>query len=633
MEPDENPQILSSTIGITVSENDAVDGALTASGALLSARTGSGSSFELDQTGGRLAHLQSGSNALIGTTFAEKYEVLSFLGKGGMSVVYQVRHLFTGKLAALKVLHTHLAQQEMTVKRFRQEAQTSGALVHPGIMSVQDFGVNKDGVPYLVMDFIEGESLSDLLKTQGPLELDSFLNLMVQVSGALAYAHQKHVIHRDLKPSNIMVTSFQGKQNAKIVDFGIAKIVQNNSAQQLTQTGDLFGSPLYMSPEQCSGRRLDGRSDIYALGCVMYELLSGTPPHVGETILETINKHNNELPPPLKSPQIDSEVKGRLELLILKCLAKDVDERFQSASEIESELRSISLSQKGGVLSRLSSAWSLSKAKRAARKKNFMPLLVLTLAVSCLFSTAALLFITHLGQRSQESLSESQAIISEHSKIERDLLNLHRLAESYAIDRLPGSLPEFKATVKALKRKFDRQEKNLQRRPADLASFKQNRPLYEADLNKTLNILSKLSAGRGWNLEDMSLTAELRQVKNHGIKDILDVPQEETRLHRQARSVKQAHQITTIVLLLSCGLNVVVIISLFIFFLRSKRLGALAERASRLTVGKVKDEDDSGAGDDIAELDNVLQELASALSEAEQREKELLARLNAQNSD
>ncbi|MBX9573637.1 MAG: serine/threonine protein kinase [Candidatus Obscuribacterales bacterium] len=335
---------------------------------------------------------------LTGKILCDKFELTAFLGSGGMSEVYKARHIVTGKIVAVKILHQKLAKEENTSKRLKQEAQAAGALTHSSILSVHDFGVDSAGTPFLVMDFLDGVSLSDILKKEGPLPLDRFLTIIQQVASALAHAQQQNVVHRDLKPSNIMILK-EGKDRAKIVDFGIAKLVDpnNEASQRLTQTGELFGSPLYMSPEQCTGAPVDPRSDIYALGCVMFEALSGKTPHMGETVFDTIHRHINSSPPPLIAAQLEPQVRDRLEGIILKCLAKNPADRYQSAASIEAELRKIELSEASGIISRIGSAWSLAQAKYLAKRKNNVPLLVISLfSVSALSVIASIILLFSL---------------------------------------------------------------------------------------------------------------------------------------------------------------------------------------------------------------------------------------------
>ena len=232
----------------------------------------------------------------------EKYEVLSVLGKGGMGAVYRVRDKELGKEFAIKLLRPELSKDQGAAKRFAQEAKACKDLTHVNLCAVYDNGTAMDGSPYMVMDYLDGETLAHVIQEHAYLEVPRALDIFIQICDALNHAHLKNVIHRDLKPSNIILTkSPSGGDIVKVLDFGIAKILSDGGKEvtRLTQTGDLFGSPLYMSPEQCKGEKLDASSDIYALGCVMYETLTGKSPFDAENAFKVMLKHVDETPAPL----------------------------------------------------------------------------------------------------------------------------------------------------------------------------------------------------------------------------------------------------------------------------------------------------------------------------------------------
>ncbi|MBX9770744.1 MAG: serine/threonine protein kinase, partial [Candidatus Obscuribacterales bacterium] len=231
---------------------------------------------------------------------ADKYEILDVLGTGGMGVVYKARHLLMKRIVAIKMLHESLTANEVMRKRFEQEAQAISSLNHPNILTVYDFGITEDNKPYLVVEFLEGTSLEEVLNDEGAIDSSRVMHIFKQATSGLAQAHEKGIIHRDLKPGNIMlITVSEQPDFVKIVDFGIAKLVQESTEQNigLTATGEVFGSPLYMSPEQCRGRKLDNRSDIYSLGCVMYHSLSGKRPFNAQDLPECLYKQVHEEPP------------------------------------------------------------------------------------------------------------------------------------------------------------------------------------------------------------------------------------------------------------------------------------------------------------------------------------------------
>ncbi len=287
---------------------------------------------------------------LIGSTIAGRYQILSFIGRGGMSVVYKARHLYMERIAAIKMLHAHLVSNPQSVKRFQQEAQAASCLAHPNIMGVHDFGITPQGQTYLVMDYLQGISLAELIEKEKQIAPERAHSIFVQACDALAHAHQKGVIHRDLKPSNIMLLDNEDQPDfVKIVDFGIAKLLPQSEkqGQHLTQTGEVFGSPLYMSPEQCLAGSLDARSDIYSLGCLMYEALTGKAPLAGANMLETMYMHLNEPPLPFKKVRPDLNLPEELEAVVFKTMEKDPNDRQQSMSELADEIEAVRAAGKG----------------------------------------------------------------------------------------------------------------------------------------------------------------------------------------------------------------------------------------------------------------------------------------------
>ncbi|MBK9201885.1 MAG: serine/threonine protein kinase [Candidatus Obscuribacter sp.] len=230
---------------------------------------------------------------------AGNYRLLERIGEGGMSVVYRAVHQHLGREVAIKILHPHLVTNKSSLDRFKQEAKAVSQLHHKSVVTIHDFGLTEDNRPYLVMDLLVGKSLSELIKAKGRIEQEQALPIFLQIAEALAYTHNAGIIHRDLKPSNVLILP---PDQVRIVDFGIAKLQtqEGGDTAALTQTGEVFGSPLYMSPEQCKGERLDSRSDIYSMGCLMYEVLTGKPPVNGSNMLEILYRHMNELPKPMQ---------------------------------------------------------------------------------------------------------------------------------------------------------------------------------------------------------------------------------------------------------------------------------------------------------------------------------------------
>lgn len=273
-----------------------------------------------------------------GAVFSDRYEIVRPLGSGGMSTVYLAKHLLMNKMVAIKVLQTHIASDTKVVQRFKREAQAVSQLSHKNVVAVYDFGVSPDAQAYMVMEFLQGMSLWEVISQGGPLSWQELAPLMLQVCNGLGHAHGKGVVHRDLKPGNIMLAPTENDQEyvAKLVDFGFAKTLESNE-QRITRSGEVFGSPLYMSPEQCQGLNADQRSDIYALGCIMFETLVGHPPFVGNSIAETLIMHLNAPPPLIPA---DSGIPNWMYDVIEKAIRKDPGQRFQNVQEMSAAISS-----------------------------------------------------------------------------------------------------------------------------------------------------------------------------------------------------------------------------------------------------------------------------------------------------
>lgn len=276
-------------------------------------------------------------DALIGQVLEGRYKVLEFLGRGGMSTVYKVEHLILSKTLAMKFLQAQLVANSDSVMRFQREGKAMARLQHPNLCSVTECSII-EGVPYLVMEFLQGQSLDQLLNEEKRLSPKRTIEIMIQVADGLQHAHQESIVHRDIKPSNIMTTpTDSGGEAAKVVDFGLARILDSDD-QKLSQTGEAFGSPLYMSPEQCLGNTIDARTDIYGLGCVIYECLSGNVPFRGKTFMETFNLHiSGDLKPFAKG----LDVPPALFELVERMLAKDSIDRPASMADVKRDLSAV----------------------------------------------------------------------------------------------------------------------------------------------------------------------------------------------------------------------------------------------------------------------------------------------------
>lgn len=281
-----------------------------------------------------------------GTVFAGRYRILSLIGSGGMGSVYKALDLTLNRHVALKMLHRELIPDEHALVRFQNEARATTRIKHAGVVAVYDFGLAEDQRPYLIMDYVEGISLASLIVSSQQLEPGRCAAIFSQVADTLAHTHKKRVFHRDLKPSNILVVhEAPDRESIRVVDFGIAKVLdetQSKEEQSLTQTGQLSGSPLYMSPEQCSNLPVDERSDIYSLGCVMYEALAGQPPFRGATAYDTILAKMNNPPAKIRMKSGNSRVAREMERIVLKAMAKEPEKRFQSMAELRDELNKVS---------------------------------------------------------------------------------------------------------------------------------------------------------------------------------------------------------------------------------------------------------------------------------------------------
>lgn len=242
------------------------------------------------------------------------------------------------------MLKREAAADDASRRRFETEARAASKLAHPNLIAVHDYGFTEENTPYLIMDYLEGQSLSSLLKEQGRLDAPRVIAITRQLCAGLGHAHHKGLVHRDLKPTNVLLlTEADGQEIVKIVDFGIVKPI--TADQELTETGQIFGTPYYMSPEQCQGKKLDGRSDIYALGCLMYRMLVGKPPFTGDNPVTTILMHIKEPPPAIPEQLLTSETARDLAAIIMRTLAKEPEARYQTVDELRVELERIEQGQ------------------------------------------------------------------------------------------------------------------------------------------------------------------------------------------------------------------------------------------------------------------------------------------------
>ncbi|HMR76446.1 MAG TPA: serine/threonine-protein kinase, partial [Polyangiaceae bacterium] len=283
-------------------------------------------------------------DALIGQIIGGRYRVTGVLGEGGMGIVYigEQQMGSTVRKVAIKTLHSHLSKDPSVLARFHRECGTVAQLEHPNTIKFFDFGSTADGTLYIAMEFVKGEPLSDTIEKRGPISADRVLKIMKQVCGALEEAHDQGIIHRDLKPENVILTERAGEKDfVKVLDFGIAARSESADAQKeqkLTQQGMVLGTPPYMSPEQFTGKALDLRSDIYSLGVMAYEMLTGKLPFEADTPWQWATQHMTAQPLPFEVTAPTSAIPEALRAAILRALAKERESRQDSAKEFFAEL-------------------------------------------------------------------------------------------------------------------------------------------------------------------------------------------------------------------------------------------------------------------------------------------------------
>ena len=269
-----------------------------------------------------------------GVIIAGKYRLDKKLGEGGMGEVWKGFHVVLEREVAIKFLLPEIAKDKEAYQRFILEAKAVSKVKHPGVVEIYDMDITEDGEPYIVMEYLEGKELVELIKEQKQLDEEQICNIMIQVAQCLIEVHKQGIIHRDLKPENIFLLNDGG---IKILDFGIARV--KSQAKRITKTGRLIGTPYYMSPEQVKGMEVDERSDIYSLGVIMYEMFTGKVPFEGETVHEIIAKILSFKYTPIN--KIRNEVKGGLDKVIEKAMAQDKEERFQNCTELVDALKSV----------------------------------------------------------------------------------------------------------------------------------------------------------------------------------------------------------------------------------------------------------------------------------------------------
>ncbi len=277
------------------------------------------------------ANLPPADDPLVGRVVSERYRIVRKVGEGGMGAVYQAEHAVIGKRVALKVLFADLSRRAELVGRFLQEAKSASRIGHENVIDISDFGQTPEGLVYIAMEFLDGQDLGRMLKAERTLPWLRARPILMQIAKALRAAHGQGVIHRDMKPENVYLVQREGRPDfVKVLDFGIAKVVstEDNDGPRLTQTGMIFGTPEYMSPEQAQGQPPDLRVDVYAVGCLMYHMLTGVVPFYAESFMGILTKHLLEpvIPPRQRRP--DLEIPADVEAVCLRAMEKDRDKRF-----------------------------------------------------------------------------------------------------------------------------------------------------------------------------------------------------------------------------------------------------------------------------------------------------------------
>ena len=276
--------------------------------------------------------------SLLGQVLADRYRIVKKLGEGGMGEVYAAEHVHIDKKFAVKLLKAEIVSNAEAVKRFQQEARSSSSIKHRNIIAVDDFGQLPDGRIFMCMELLEGAALNDLI--QQPMPADRLLNILIQAGHGLAAAHAKGIVHRDMKPENIFVTFDQSGDIPKLLDFGIAKVAGNDGQNNLTRTGTIFGTPFYMAPEQALGNPVDARTDVYAMGVIMYECFAGSLPFQSESFMGILTQHITKEPEPVaqRAAAAGRALPMGLAEIITRCMQKDPGQRYQTMDELVNAL-------------------------------------------------------------------------------------------------------------------------------------------------------------------------------------------------------------------------------------------------------------------------------------------------------
>ena len=458
------------------------------------------------------------------TLFAEKYEILEEIGKGGMGTVYRAKQVMLDKIFALKIIPPHYLNEQLAV-RFQREARTMASLDHANLGRICDYGIWLNQ-PFIVMEYIEGSPLSRLI-SERVIPPALAIELFCQVLEGLSYAHQKGVLHRDIKPSNIMVCRQNEVNAAILLDFGIAKKIDSDDGertQTLTRTGEMIGSPLYMSPEQARGDKLTEQSDLYSVGCALFESLTGTPPFVGKTAVETFLLHIEQTPPTLKEAALGREFSQGLEDITRKLLAKNPQDRYASAEELKHALALC-----------LQSGASLPEIKLQEIKKKTKPVLpfaILALASLALLAAVGMLLLqgekTAKAQTKILALGQEPTVLLYPKTLPDSLLNSdNELTVGAEVERTGRVSKSKDGSLVFYKRVLDRptaeaivNDQSLKTLSINLSSFPKD---ILARLPKTLRRLEL--NGAGLNNEDYDAIAANQNLTELNLRFNIITPQ------------------------------------------------------------------------------------------------------------
>ncbi len=321
-------------------------------------------------------------SGLMGRTLDQKYDLETIIGIGGMGTVYRAFRKMIGDNVAIKILHPDQATDTQSVERFKREAQTAARLKHPNLVRIYDFGMTKDGLLYQVMELAEGESLRQLIERKGRLSEKVAVEIASQICAALEIAHKNGVVHRDIKPENILVQTTSGGMQVKVLDFGIAAL-RGIPSNRLTHAGSFVGTPYYMSPEHCLGDEQDGRSDIYSLGILLFEMLTGLVPFNSSVATAVGIQQVKQLPPSLR--ELNPHISPAVEAVVLRALEKSPEARQQTASELARDLNSavkgVKISISGSTVTNRGSEMTTSNKSKVKSGLFVLGMLLMLVAV------------------------------------------------------------------------------------------------------------------------------------------------------------------------------------------------------------------------------------------------------------